>query len=112
MNFFVGIDYPLINGEIVSRLAEEAVRQHEDGKLGLIPVMPDGPHPLFAFYAKDCASAVRRCIETGSLRVQCIAAHNPICYFDMMEMQQGLGPGALQRNFINVNHVHDLKKIT
>ena len=111
LNFFIGVDYPLIDSAVLSLLADEAFARHKQGKLGLIPVMPDGPHPLFAFYAKSCSSAVRRCIEERSLRVQCIAAHEPIHYLDMTKIQDGPDPAVLQRNFININHAHDLKKI-
>ena len=112
LNFFVGVDYPLIDTRVVSLLADEAVTQHEAGKLGLIPVMPDGPHPLFAFYGAACLPAVGRCINDASLRVQCIAGHTPIHYLDMTTIQDGPGSAALERNFVNINHVHDMKKLT
>jgi molybdopterin-guanine dinucleotide biosynthesis protein A len=111
LNFFIAIDYPLIDPHVVSLLAEEAIRQHRDGKQGLIPVMPDGPHPLFAFYTKACVSAVRRCIDNGSLRVQCIAGHCSILYLDMTTIEDGPGFDSLERTFVNINHTHDLKKI-
>ena len=111
LNFFVGIDYPLIDEDIVAMLADETIRQHERGMLGLIPVMPDGPHPLFAFYAKSCSSAVQSCIDNNSLRVQCIADHSPVHYFDVTTIENGPDFSALQRNFVNINHIHDLKKI-
>lgn len=111
LNFFVGVDYPLIDEDVVAMLADEAIRQHEHGMRGLIPVMPDGPHPLFAFYAKSCSSSVRSCIDKKSLRVQCIADHSPVHYFDVTAIENGPDFSTLQRNFVNINHIHDLKKI-
>ena len=112
LNFFVGVDYPLIDKTVVALLADEALLQKQNGKLGLIPVMPDGPHPVFAFYAKSCEAAVSRCIQDHSLRVQCIAGHVPIHFQNMTEMKQSPDMAALERNFVNVNHAHDLNKIT
>jgi molybdopterin-guanine dinucleotide biosynthesis protein A len=112
LNFIVGVDYPLIDEAVVALLAEEALTQMRNGNLGLIPVMPDGPHPVFAFYAKSCASAVIRCIRDRSLRVQCISSHVPIHYHNMTELKHGPGSAVLERNFVNINHAHDLKNIT
>ena len=111
LNFFIGVDYPLIDTQVVSLLADAAVEQHEGGRVGLIPTMPDGPHPLFAFYGEACLPAVRQCIDDHSLRVQCIAGHVPILYLDMTKIQGGPDPAVIERNFVNINHVHDLKKI-
>jgi len=111
LNFFIGVDYPLIDAQVISLLADAVVERHKDGEVGLIPVMPDGPHPLFAFYGDACLSAVRRCIDDRSLRVQCIASHIPILYLDMTKIENGPDPAVLERNFVNINHVHDLKKI-
>jgi molybdopterin-guanine dinucleotide biosynthesis protein A len=112
LNFFVGVDYPLISIEVVSYLADAALKQFEGGAMGLIPVMPDGPHPLFAFYSRTCLSAVRRCIDDRSYRVQCIAGHVHIHYLDLTKIEDDPSSAMLERNFFNVNHFRDFLKIT
>lgn len=78
-NFFVGIDYPYIDKNLILDLLslfKSRIPQYE----GLIPVAPDGPHPLFAFYDKGCLSSVEKCIAQNDYRIRCIASHSRI-YF-------------------------------
>jgi molybdopterin-guanine dinucleotide biosynthesis protein A len=112
LNFFIGVDYPLISPEVVSYLADAALKQSEGGAMGLIPVMPDGPHPLFAFYSRTCLSAVRRCIDDRSYSVQCIAGHIHIHYLDLPKIEGDPCPAMLERNFVNINHFRDFLKLT
>ena len=39
LNFFVGVDYPLISPEVVSYLADVALKHFEGGAMGLSPAM-------------------------------------------------------------------------
>jgi molybdopterin-guanine dinucleotide biosynthesis protein A len=39
LNFFVGVDYPLISPEVVSYLADVTLKQFEGGAMGLSPAM-------------------------------------------------------------------------
>ncbi len=112
LNFFVGIDYPFIDRDIVSYLSEAALKQVEQGAQGLIPVMPDGTHPLFAFYTHSCLPAVRQCIDDGSYRVQCIAHHARIHYLDLTGDDNAPNFSAMERNFVNINDYRDFLRIT
>jgi len=106
LNFFVGVDYPFIDREVVAYLAERALEHAPHGD-GLIPVMPDGPHPLFAFYARSCLPAVERCISTQSYRVQCIAHHARIRYHEISTAPRDLAIGRFEKNFVNINRYED-----
>jgi len=106
LNFFTAIDYPFIDRGVVSFLAERALSQVTRID-GLIPVMPDGMHPLFAFYSRTCLQAVERCIARNHYRVRCITGYARIEYFDVMSTdlsaERRLGPERLERNFVNIN---------
>ena len=110
LNFFTAIDYPFIDREVVSFLAEQALSQGSRID-GLIPVMPDGLHPLFAFYSQTCVQAVERCISHHHYRVRCIAGYARIVYLDVMstDMSAGsrLAPDRIERNFVNINRYED-----
>jgi molybdopterin-guanine dinucleotide biosynthesis protein A len=106
LNFFTAIDYPFIDPEVVSYLARQALEWEPRGD-GLIPVMPDGPHPLFAFYARSCLQAVERCIAREHLRVQCISQGARILYLDIASAGSGLSMERFERNFVNINRYED-----
>jgi molybdopterin-guanine dinucleotide biosynthesis protein A len=110
LNFFVGIDYPLIDRDVVSHLAD-AARQHAASIDGLVPVMPDGRHPLFAFYSRACLPAAEYCIHNRSYRVQCLAGRARILYYDMTAERGDLTMDRLERNFININYHEDYQRL-
>jgi molybdopterin-guanine dinucleotide biosynthesis protein A len=106
MNFFTAIDYPFIDREIVAYLANRAL-EWESRVDGLIPVMPDGLHPLFAFYGRSCLQAVERCIDRQQLRVQCISRGARILFLDIVSADSGLAVDRFERNFVNINRYEE-----
>jgi molybdopterin-guanine dinucleotide biosynthesis protein A len=115
-NFFVGIDYPNIDRTLVLALFslfKSRTPQYE----GLIPIAPDGPHPLFAFYSKSCLPSVERCIGKKDYRIRCIARYSNI-YFspllqDLSEANlEEVDPDEdkkkmIERSLININSYDD-----
>jgi molybdopterin-guanine dinucleotide biosynthesis protein A len=104
LNFFVGIDYPFIDAEVLAYLAGAALKNGARAD-GLVPRMPDGLHPLHAFYAASCLGAVERCIEARSYRVQCIAKGARILQHDIPSVcaESGLTLERFEKNFVNIN---------
>jgi len=109
MNFFVGIDYPFIDPGIIRYLLAMALDTgtHCDG---LVPVMPDGAHPLFAFYKKTCLQATEKCISNKIYRLRCIATRSSIHYHRITPQIEGSAFSRFQKNFININHYSDYMK--
>jgi len=108
-NFFIGVDYPLASPEIFLSLA----RFLGPGFLGLIPVTPDGPHPLFAFYSRQCLTSIESCIEKGRYDIRCMADTSPILFLDLAAHIGTEAFERLKKNFININSArdyHDLLK--
>jgi molybdopterin-guanine dinucleotide biosynthesis protein A len=106
LNFFTAIDYPFIDREVVSYLANQTL-EWEPPIEGLVPVMPDGLHPLFAFYARSCLQAVERCIALQHLRVQCISQGARILNLDIVSADSALTLDRFERNFVNINSYDD-----
>ncbi len=109
INFFIGTDYPFIDPETITYLAN-VMKEKSPPYHGLIPVLPDGPHPLCAFYSKACLPSVMRCISEGRYRVLCIADHCPVWYHDMAHDGLLLPLERLKRSFTNINNIEDLQK--
>jgi molybdopterin-guanine dinucleotide biosynthesis protein A len=79
-NFFTGVDYPFIDERLILILLS-LLKQKGSEYEGIIPVAPDGPHPLFAFYRKSCLPSVvvlKRKI-TGSVRSRYTAGYISHC---------------------------------
>jgi len=106
INFFVGVDYPFIDAGILRYLLEKALDScsYYDG---LVPVMPDGAHPLFAFYGKACLQSTERCIEEGTYRLKCISRYSRICSLHISSQIADPSFNRFQKNFININHYED-----
>jgi len=109
MNFFVGIDYPFIDPGIIRYLLAMALDtcSHYDG---LVPVMPDGAHPLFAFYKKICLHATEKCISNNIYRLRCIAGKSSIHHYRITPQIEDPAFSRFQKNFININHYSDYMK--
>jgi molybdopterin-guanine dinucleotide biosynthesis protein A len=108
-NFFIGVDYPLINHKIILYLASFFKKGNNDFQ-GIIPVTPDGPHPLFSYYTKSCLPAVERCIAMKNYRVQCISSFNRIRYVELAAEMSKENFESQKRSFSNINDQEDLKK--
>ncbi|MGQ9615492.1 MAG: molybdenum cofactor guanylyltransferase [Spirochaetota bacterium] len=106
INFITGTDYPFIDPEIIAYLINE-IKDKSKNYHALVPVMPDGPHPLCAFYKRACLPAITRCIDEGNNRVLCIARYTPLLYYDMIKESRIFSPEKLRRNFININSNED-----
>jgi molybdopterin-guanine dinucleotide biosynthesis protein A len=109
-NFFVGVDYPLLEPELVVELAR-FTQSDGAGPRGVIPVAPDGPHPLFAFYCKSCLPGVERCLEDGFFQVLCIARHGDVRFVRLPDEVPALGLLRIERILTNVNRRSDYKKV-
>jgi molybdopterin-guanine dinucleotide biosynthesis protein A len=81
-NFFTGVDYPFIDERLILILLS-LLKQKGSEYEGIIPVAPDGPHPLFAFYRKSCLPSVERCIKEEDYRIRAIAVYSRI-YFSLL----------------------------
>jgi len=103
INFFVGIDYPFIDPEIIQYLSDKMLKKASLYD-GCVPVMPDGPHPLFAFYSKPCFEAAKRCISDHCYRLKCIAKYSKIWYPCISPQIKTIDFKKFQKNFININH--------
>jgi molybdopterin-guanine dinucleotide biosynthesis protein A len=95
--FFIGIDYPLVpeNGEFD----------------GVVPIAPDGLHPLLAFYSRRCIPAAARCLDEGNNQVICMYRAAKIRYVRADEEIPGLKPGEIDRIFSNVNDLADYERV-
>lgn len=115
-NFFVGIDYPYIDKNLILDLLslyKSRIPQYE----GLIPVAPDGPHPLFAFYDKSCLSSVEKCIAKKDYRIRCIASHSRIYFATLPQDLEEVNleevdlrkskKEMIERSLININSFED-----
>ena len=109
-NFFVGVDYPLLEPELVVELAR-FTQTAGAGPRGVIPVAPDGPHPLFAFYCKSCLPGIERCLEEGFFHVLCIARHGDVRFVRLPDEVPALGPRRIERILTNVNRRSDYEKV-
>jgi molybdopterin-guanine dinucleotide biosynthesis protein A len=109
-NFFVGVDYPLLEPELVLELAR--FTQTASGVLrGVVPLAPDGPHPLFAFYRKSCLPGVERCLGEGFNRVLCIARDGGVRFVRLPEEVPSLSPERVARILTNVNRESDYQHV-
>ena len=110
LNFFIAIDYPLINTEIIQFLAQELLKNPYNC-YGIIPVTPDGAHPLFAFYSRSCLAAVEKCIEEGSYQIRCISQYSKILYLNLKSKMTDRDFNRLRKCFININSEEDYKTL-
>lgn len=105
-NFIVGIDYPFIDPEVVIRLAEITLDRAPTYQ-GCIPVTSDGLHPVFAFYARTCLPAVKRCISEKNYKVSCIANYSKIWLARLPGEMSCLSARRIEKNFVNINSYED-----
>ena len=124
-NFFVGVDYPLLEPELVVELARftrgggadtrgrisGAHEADRDDPRGVIPVAPDGPHPLFAFYRKSCLPGIESCLEEGRFQVLCIARHGAVRFVRLPDEVPSLEPRRIERILTNVNRRSDYETV-
>ncbi len=115
-NFFIGMDYPCTDGRFIlalHSLFKSRPLQYE----GLIPIGPDGPHPLLAFYDKSCLSSVESCIAEKAYRILCIARRSRIYFSNLLKDLEkadlvesdldGDKREIIERNLININSDRD-----
>jgi molybdopterin-guanine dinucleotide biosynthesis protein A len=77
----------------------------------VIPVAPDGPHPLFAFYCKSSLPGIERCLEEGIRQVLCIARHHPVRFVRLPDEVPALGLARIERILTNVNRRSDYERV-
>jgi len=106
INFLTGADYPFIDPEIIAYLIK-IIEENSQNYHALVPLMPDGPHPLCAFYTRACLPSIIKCLNEGNNRVLCIAKYTPLLYYDMIEACRVFSLERLRRNFININSNED-----
>jgi molybdopterin-guanine dinucleotide biosynthesis protein A len=109
-NFFVGVDYPLLEPELVVALSR-FTETGRGGLRGVVPVAPDGPHPLFSFYCKSCLPGIERCLDKGFHRVLCIARHGAVRFVRLPEEVPSLAPERVARILTNVNLSSDYERV-
>lgn len=109
LNFFVGIDYPFIDPAVIQYLLRE---MHTAGSNcdGLVPVLPDGVHPLFALYRKGCLNSTIRCISEKNYSLRCIARSSNIYFLRISSRIKAPPFSSLVKNFININYYTDYTK--
>lgn len=105
--FVVGVDYPFADPAVIRFLARTAAGMERSH--GLLPLMPDGLHPLFAFYRGTCLQAVRSCVEHGCHRIDCIGTKLPVRYLRMTE--SGFPAQVLERCFVNINRYTEYERL-
>ena len=115
-NFFIGMDYPCTDKSFILVLYS-LFKGKSERYDGLIPVGPDGPHPLMAFYDTSCLPSVEMCITERMYRIVCIARRSRICFSTLLSdlEESGLAeayPGedarvAVERNLTNINSDRD-----
>jgi molybdopterin-guanine dinucleotide biosynthesis protein A len=109
-NFFIAVDYPLLEPELVVELAR-FTQTGGEGPLGVVPVAPDGPHPLFAFYCKSCLPGIERCLEEGFYQVLCIARYGAVRFVRLPDEVPALGLLRIERILTNVNRRSDYERV-
>jgi molybdopterin-guanine dinucleotide biosynthesis protein A len=107
--FFIGIDYPLVDPSFVLGLARFVPENGECD--GVVPIAPDGLHPLLAFYSRRCIPAAARCLAEGNNQVICMYRAAKIRYVRAAEEIPGLKPGEIDRIFSNVNDLADYERV-
>jgi molybdopterin-guanine dinucleotide biosynthesis protein A len=105
-NFFIAVDYPLANRELILLLSS-TLMQNQPLFEGLIPFTPDGPHPLFAFYSRSCLSSVERCIAAKHYHIRCICRSCRIMNFVLHEELEEEGYRHFRQCFLNINSNRD-----
>jgi molybdopterin-guanine dinucleotide biosynthesis protein A len=109
-NFFIGVDYPLVEAELVVQLAG-FTQTGAAGLRGVVPVAPDGPHPLFAFYCRSCLPGIERCLEEGFYQVLCIARYDAVRFVRLPDEVPALGLLRIERMLTNVNRRSDYERV-
>jgi molybdopterin-guanine dinucleotide biosynthesis protein A len=105
-NFFVGLDYPFIDRELILSLTHIFMIRSTVYE-GCIPIAPDGMHPLFAYYSRSCIRAIRKCIGEHNYRIRCMARYTNI-YFPNLVVELGEKKRRyIERCLINVNRNED-----
>lgn len=106
-NFFIGVDYPFARPDSIACLAK--FLDHRYG--GLIPITPDGPHPLFAFYSKRCIPAIEKCLDEGRYEIRCIARSIQILFLDLFNTIGRDSFEGLKESFLNINSERDYREV-
>lgn len=105
-NFFIGVDYPFIDREMIVYLAYLTIKKAPLYD-GCIPVAPDGMHPLFAFYGKSCLSSVTRCIAEKNYSIRCIARYSKIYVVSLIDEMGETNINKIKKNFTNINNYEE-----
>jgi molybdopterin-guanine dinucleotide biosynthesis protein A len=105
-NFFIAVDYPLANRELILFLSSVLLRNQPLFE-GLIPYTPDGPHPLLAFYSRSCRASVEQCIAQKRFHIRCICHSCRILNFVLHEELSEKEFQHFRRCFLNINSNED-----
>lgn len=100
--FCVACDVPFLRRELVDYLLSL-----KDGFDAVVPIAPDGLHPLVAVYSKGCSRVMKDALEKGMLRVADVFPSLRVRFCHPDEIRP-LDPSFL--SFLNVNTEEDLKK--
>jgi molybdopterin-guanine dinucleotide biosynthesis protein A len=110
LNYFIAIDYPLVNSEIILFLAQVLLQKPREYE-GIIPVTPDGPHPLFAFYSRSCLASIEKCIAKRCYQIRCISNYCKILYLNLKNKMANRDFDRIKKCFININSEEDFKAL-
>ena len=114
INFFIGLDYPLLDSEIIKLLltiSERVNFQH----MVYVPQLDDGLHPLFSVYMKQSFEGVDKCIASGLYQVRCIFNRVKTQYVNLVikarEYSDNINEEKIKRCFFNLNTPKDYEKL-
>jgi molybdopterin-guanine dinucleotide biosynthesis protein A len=105
-NFFIAVDYPLANKELILFLSS-VLMQNQTLFEGLIPYTPDGPHPLFAFYSRSCITSVEKCIAQNRFHIRCICRSCRVLNYVLHEELKEEEYRHFRQCFLNINSNKD-----
>ena len=105
-NFFVGLDYPFIDKEIILYLSHLFMSKTSTYE-GCIPIAPDGLHPLFAYYSRHCIGAIKKCVSEQNYKIRCIAHYTNIYFLNLIDELGEKKRKDIERCFVNINRYED-----
>lgn len=103
-NFVVGCDMPFLSIELIRYMVSRR------GVFDIVaPKLKRGYEPLFAFYSKNCISAIEKILSTDNFRVNQLFKKVKVRKVRVSEVKKFGPPETL---FFNINTLQDLCKIT
>ena len=114
INFFIGLDYPLLDSRIIEILLEISEKDNFNC-LAYVPKLEDGIHPLFAIYRREIINKVKECISKNRYQVRCIYNNTKTKYINLIikaiEYSDNLTKEDIKRCFYNLNTPEDYKAL-